>query len=52
MAASLSADGRLWASCRHCHYAIYKYPNGALWRDSNHGSKCSFSPVQWHVPER
>lgn len=51
MAASLSSDGKMWALCRYCRIAIFRYPNGKMWRDVLYDSNCCDSPSSWHLPE-
>lgn len=51
MAASLPSDGRIWKACRYCFKAIWRYPNGQLWRDADMRDACPSSMARIHVPE-
>lgn len=51
MAASLSSGSRIWVACRYCTRAIWKYPNGKLWRDDDNNGTCYISPTSRHAPE-
>jgi hypothetical protein len=51
MAASLSADERIWKACRYCMNTIWRYPGGQIWRDNNMNSACKRSMCGIHVPE-
>lgn len=52
MAASLSVDGKLHAMCSYGNHAIWKYPNGKVWRDWTNDSTCQDNPSKVHTPER
>lgn len=48
---NLSVDGKIWARCRFCTLAIWRYPGGKLWRTYDMQSGCGSCLGNRHAPE-